>query len=232
MSSPADWWYKQEYSYWFFFSCKHHFSGITQLVSHAMIYVVHSIITVYLSSQFSPLNTCTFVLILSCIHTFFGQAQKNDFHLSSLLLQESFLLQALGLLRWWGTRKTEEHFHWIVDEPLQSRQSTDHDDTWAETLPQTCGNKKKITTKITSTFFCIKKLSRDFIGSATHHSMIGRENSRPPPLDQSQAKRKLVQSRFPALKLFTLSLGVLIGCLRYFSMFWLAFSIILVLASH
>ena len=197
-----------------------------------MIYVVHSIITVYLSSQFSPLNTCTFVLILSCIHTFFGQAQKNDFHLSSLLLQESFLLQALGLLRWWGTRKTEEHFHWIVDEPLQSRQSTDHDDTWAETLPQTCGNKKKITTKITSTFFCIKKLSRDFIGSATHHSMIGRENSRPPPLDQSQAKRKLVQSRFPALKLFTLSLGVLIGCLRYFSMFWLAFSIILVLASH
>lgn len=197
-----------------------------------MIYVVHSIITVYLSSQFSPLNTCTFVLILSCIHTFFGLAQKNDFHLSSLLLQESFLLQALGLLRWWGTRKTEEHFHWIVDEPLQSRQSTDHDDTWAETLPQTCGNKKKITTKITSTFFCIKKLSRDFIGSATHHSMIGRENSRPPPLDQSQAKRKLVQSRFPALKLFTLSLGVLIGCLRYFSMFWLAFSIILVLASH
>ena len=197
-----------------------------------MIYVVHSIITVYLSSQFSPLNTCTFVLILSCIHTFFGQAQKNDFHLSSLLLQESFLLQALGLLRWWGTWKTEEHFHWIVDEPLQSRQSTDHDDTWAETLPQTCGNKKKITTKITSTFFCIKKLSRDFIGSATHHSMIGRENSRPPPLDQSQAKRKLVQSRFPALKLFTLSLGVLIGCLRYFSMFWLAFSIILVLASH
>lgn len=197
-----------------------------------MIYVVHSIITVYLSSQFSPLNTCTFVLILSCIHTFFGLAQKNDFHLSSLLLQESFLLQALGLLRWWGTRKTEEHFHWIVDEPLQSRQSTDHDDTWAETLPQTCGNKKKITTKITSTFFCIKKLSRDFIGSATHHSMIGRENSRPPPLDQSQAKRKLVQSRFPALKLFTLSLWVLIGCLRHFSMFWLAFSIILVLASH
>ena len=126
-----------------FFSCKHHFSGITQLFSHAMIYVVHSIITVYLSSQFSPLNTCTFVLILSCIHTFFGQAQKNDFHLSSLLLQESFLLQALGLLRWWGTRKTEEHFHWIVDEPLQRRQSTDHDDTWAETLPQTCGNKKK-----------------------------------------------------------------------------------------
>lgn len=108
-----------------------------------MIYVVHSIITVYLSSQFSPLNTCTFVLILICIHTFFGQAQKNDFHLSSLLLQESFLLQALGLLRWWGTWKTEEHFHWIVDEPLQSRQSTDHDDTWAETLPQTCGNKKK-----------------------------------------------------------------------------------------
>ena len=107
-----------------------------------MIYVVHVIITVYLSSQFSPLNTCTFVLILSCIHTFFGQAQKNDFHLSSLLLQESFLLQALGLLRWWGTRKTEEHFHWIVDEPLQSRQSTDHDDTWAETLPQTCGDKK------------------------------------------------------------------------------------------
>ena len=195
-----------------------------------MIYVVHSIITVYLSSQFSPLNTCTFVLILSCIHTFFGQAQKNDFHLSSLLLQESFLLQALGLLRWWGTRKTEEHFHWIVDEPLQSRQSTDHDDTWAETLPQTCGNKKKITTKITSTFFCIKKLSRNFIGSATHHSMIGRENSRPPPLDQSQAKSKLVQSRFPALKLFTLSLWVLIGCLRHFSMFWLAFSIILVLA--
>ena len=195
-----------------------------------MIYVVHSIITVYLSSQFSPLNTCTFVLILSCIHTFFGQAQKNDFHLSSLLLQESFLLQALGLLWWWGTWKTEEHFHWIVDEPLQSRQSTDHDDTWAETLPQTCGNKKKITTKITSTFFCIKKLSRDFIGSATHHSMIGRENSRPPPLDQSQAKSKLVQSRFPALKLFTLSLWVLIGCLRHFSMFWLAFSIILVLA--
>lgn len=230
MSSPADWWYKQEYSYWFFFSCKHHFSGITQLVSHAMIYVVHSIITVYLSSQFSPLNTCTFVLILSCIHTFFGQAQKNDFHLSSLLLQESFLLQALGLLWWWGTWKTEEHFHWIVDEPLQSRQSTDHDDTWAETLPQTCGNKKKITTKITSTFFCIKKLSRDFIGSATHHSMIGRENSRPPPLDQSQAKPKLVQSRFPAFKLFTLSLWVLIGCLRHFSMFWLAFSIILVLA--
>lgn len=197
-----------------------------------MIYVVHSIITVYLSSQFSPLNTCTFVLILSCIHTFFGQAQKNDFHLSSLLLQESFLLQALGLLRWWRTRKTEEHFHWIVNEPLQSRQSTDHDDTWAETLPQTCSNKKKITTKITSTFFCIKKLSRDFIGSATHHSMIGRENSRSPPLDQSQAKPKLVQSRFPALKLFTLSLGVLIGCLRYFSMFWLAFSIILILASH
>ena len=195
-----------------------------------MIYVVHVIITVYLSSQFSPLNTCTFVLILSCIHTFFGQVQKNDFHLSSLLLQESFLLQALGLLRWWGTRKTEEHFHWIVDEPLQSRQSTDHDDTWAETLPQTCGNKKKITTKITSTFFCIKKWSRDFIGSATHHSMIGRENSRPPPLDQSQAKPKLVQSRFPALKLFTLSLWVLIGYLRYFSMFWLAFSIILVLA--
>lgn len=195
-----------------------------------MIYVVHLIITVYLSSQFSPLNTCTFVLILSCIHTFFGQAQKNDFHLSSLLLQESFLLQALGLLRWWGTRKTEEHFHWIVDEPLQSRQSTDHDDTWAETLPQTCGNKKKIATKITSIFFCIRKLSRDFIGSATHHSMIGRENSRPPPLDQSQAKPKLVQSRFPALKLFTLSLWVLIGYLRYFYMFWLDFSIILVLA--
>lgn len=56
--------------------------------------------------------------------------------------------------------------------------------------------------------------------------MIGRENSRPPPLDQSQAKPKLVQSRFPALKLFTQSLSsywlletffyVLIGFFDYF----------------
>ena len=123
--------------------------------------------------------------------------------------------RTLSLNRRWTTAEPSEYRSWwyVGRDP-----STD---LWQQ---------KKIATKITSIFFFIRKLSRDFIGSATHNSMIGRENSRPPPLDQSQAKPKLVQSRFPARKLFTLSLWVLIGYLRYFSMFWLAFSIILVLA--
>lgn len=65
--------------------------------------------------------------------------------------------RTLSLNRRWTTAAPSEYRSWwyVGRDP-----STD---LWQQ---------KKITTKITSTFFCIKKLSRDFIGSATHHWLV------------------------------------------------------------
>ena len=46
-----------------------------------------------------------------------------------LLFQKAFLLEALWFLGGWGTGETEEDLDGVVDEPLQSCEGTDHDDT-------------------------------------------------------------------------------------------------------
>ena len=52
-----------------------------------------------------------------------------------LLFQKAFLLKALWFLGGWGTGETEEDLDGVVDEPLQSCEGTDHDDTRSKTLP-------------------------------------------------------------------------------------------------
>lgn len=54
-----------------------------------------------------------------------------------LLLSGKLLFQTLWhFWRWWSW-KSEPHFDTIIDEPLQSGQCTDHDDTREETFPDT-----------------------------------------------------------------------------------------------
>lgn len=55
----------------------------------------------------------------------------------SLLGEAQFLLEGLGHLWGRGTGQAEVDLHGVVDEPLQSGQSTDHDDTGNQALPNT-----------------------------------------------------------------------------------------------
>lgn len=54
------------------------------------------------------------------------------------LCQAQLLLQGLGHLGGRGAGQAEVDLDRVVDEPLQGRQGTDHDDTGHQTLPHTC----------------------------------------------------------------------------------------------
>lgn len=54
-----------------------------------------------------------------------------------LLCEAELLLQGLWHLRGRGAGQAEVHLNGVIDEPLQGRQSTDHDDTGNQALPHT-----------------------------------------------------------------------------------------------
>lgn len=55
----------------------------------------------------------------------------------ALLGETKLLLQGFWHLRWRGAGQTEVDLDRVIDEPLQGGQSTDHDDTRDQTLPDT-----------------------------------------------------------------------------------------------
>lgn len=55
----------------------------------------------------------------------------------ALLCETELLLQGLWHLRGRRAGQAEVHLHRVIDEPLQSGQSTNHDDTGDQTLPDT-----------------------------------------------------------------------------------------------
>lgn len=54
-----------------------------------------------------------------------------------LLGEAELLFEGLGHLGGRRAGQAEVHLHRVVDEPLQGRQGTDHDDTGDESLPHT-----------------------------------------------------------------------------------------------
>lgn len=56
---------------------------------------------------------------------------------SGLLGEAELLFERLGHLRGRRAGQAEVDLHGVVDEPLQGRQGTDHDDTGDESLPHT-----------------------------------------------------------------------------------------------
>lgn len=54
------------------------------------------------------------------------------------LCQAQLLLEGLWHLRGRGAGQAEVDLDRVVDEPLQGRQGTNHDDTGHQTLPHTC----------------------------------------------------------------------------------------------
>lgn len=53
----------------------------------------------------------------------------------ALLSEAQLLLQGLRHLGGRGAGQTEVDLHGVIDEPLQSSQGTDHDDTGHKTVP-------------------------------------------------------------------------------------------------
>ena len=60
-----------------------------------------------------------------------------------LLLDVGLALDKVGHLGGWGAGQTEVDLDWVVDEPLQSGQGTDHDDPWAKSFPHSYIKHKK-----------------------------------------------------------------------------------------
>ena len=66
----------------------------------------------------------------------------NSFHLQFPLFLETFA-QGFWHAGGWGTWQTEEDLHWVVDEPLQSGQGPNHNDTGSKSLPHACKKSKE-----------------------------------------------------------------------------------------
>lgn len=71
-----------------------------------------------------------------CVEETNGGEGEQDLS-GGLLGEAELLLEGLGHLGGRRTGQTEVDLHRVIDEPLKSCQSTDHDDTGDQTLPHT-----------------------------------------------------------------------------------------------
>ena len=60
--------------------------------------------------------------------------------LIALLLDAELLLEGFGHGWWWWSGESESDLDTIVDEPLESGEGTDHDDSGTKSLPDTLGS--------------------------------------------------------------------------------------------
>ena len=104
----------------------------------AVQHAISTFKTTNISVPLMLIHHCDPELLFIFTEFFFFWKTWQVIHSSSLLLfLQAFLFEALWFLGGWWTGQTEEDLYWVVDEPLEGGQGTNHNDTGSQTFPQT-----------------------------------------------------------------------------------------------